>query len=99
MADEIETTNTVPGTDPDVNVRQGGINQGQGSGTGGDLNDDDPADAELRARRMGRGDLVDDNAASHMGGMGAQGGVADFASEGNLAGLGGNLKGGSNPQP
>ena len=83
----------------DDTVRQGGVNQGQGSGTGGDLNDDSVANAELRRRRMAVGDLIDDNAAAHMGGMGAQGGVADLASQGNTAGMGGGLAGGKKPQP
>ena len=83
----------------DDTVRQGGINQGQGSGTQGDLNDASPEAAALRRARMNSGDLVDDNAASHQGGMGAQSGQADYGSAGNLAGMGGNGKGGSNPQP
>lgn len=99
MAEDKDQDVSFPAIGADETVRQGGINQGQGTGTQGDLNDDTPEDAELRARRMARGNLVDDNAAAHMGGMGAQSGMADFASEGNLAGMGGNLKGGSNPQP
>lgn len=88
------------GADPaaDDAVRQGGINQGQGTGENGELNDDDPADIEMRRRRQGQGDLVDDNAAAHMGGMGATGGVADFASQGNDAGMSGPIKSGSVPR-
>ena len=37
-----------------------------------------------RARRRAIGNAIDDNAAAHMGGMGAQGGQADFGSAGNL---------------
>ena len=37
-------------------------------------------------KRKNRSNAVDDNAASHQGGMGAQSGQADFGSAGNLAG-------------
>lgn len=60
--------------------RQGGINQGtipEGL---------TPEQYAEYKRRRALGDAVDDNAASHQGGMGAQGGQADFGSAGNLAG-------------
>lgn len=66
---------------PDARVdRQGGINQGTAPET---LT---PEQAAEYRRRQAKGDIVDDNAASHQGGMGAQGGQADFGSAGNLAG-------------
>ena len=66
----------------DTNVdRQGGINQGT---------NETPAMTEeeiaRRRKRSAVGDMVDDNAASHQGGMGAQSGQTDFGSAGNLAG-------------
>lgn len=67
--------------EPDQRIdRQGGINQGTVPET---LTPEQVA--EVRRRRA-LGNAVDDNAASHQGGMGAQGGVADFGSAGNLAG-------------
>jgi hypothetical protein len=60
--------------------RQGGINQGT---VPENLTPEQAA--EVRRRRA-LGNAVDDNAASHEGGMGAQGGAADFGSAGNLAG-------------
>jgi hypothetical protein len=47
-----------------------------------DLNE---TEAEYLKRRAA-GNAVDDNAAAHMGGMGSQGGQADFGSAGNLSG-------------
>lgn len=41
---------------------------------------------EAFLRRRAAGNAVDDNAASHQGGMGSQGGQADFGSAGNLSG-------------
>lgn len=64
---------------PDVAGQPGGINQGQTPPLTTEQ------EAALRARRA-RGDAVDDNAASHQGGMGAQSGQADYGSAGNLAG-------------
>ena len=59
----------------------GGINQGQ----------DDaaltPEQAAEVARRRALGNAIDNNAASHQGGMGAQSGQADFGSAGNTAGM------------
>ncbi len=47
----------------------------------------DPEESEEAfIRRRAIGNAVDDNAAAHMGGMGSQGGQADFASAGNLSG-------------
>jgi hypothetical protein len=71
----------------DNTVHRGGINQGQGTGIDGQMNDSDPADAALRARSKSISDLTDDNAAAHMGGAGAQGGQTDFGSQGNLGGI------------
>lgn len=39
----------------------------------------------VRERRRAIGNAIDDNAAAHMGGIGAQGGQADFGAAGNLA--------------
>ncbi len=70
-----------PGTfgQPDPAGQPGGVNQGT-----------TPALTEEQQRiqraRMAKGDAVDDNAASHQGGMGAQSGQADYGSAGNLAG-------------
>lgn len=64
---------------PDVAGQPGGINQGQNPPL------TDEQEAALRVRRA-QGDAVDDNAASHQGGMGAQSGQADYGSAGNLAG-------------
>jgi hypothetical protein len=58
----------------------GGINQGTGDGP---LTPEQAAELQ---RRRALGNAVDNNAASHQGGMGAQGGQADFGSAGNLAG-------------
>lgn len=67
--------------EPDERLdRQGGINQGT---VPENLT---PEQAAEYLRLQGRGDSVDDNAASHQGGMGAQGGQADYGSAGNLAG-------------
>lgn len=60
--------------------RQGGINQAVDPTT---LTPEQYAEYK---RRQALGDAVDDNAASHMGGVGAQGGQADYGSAGNLAG-------------
>ncbi|MBU3076728.1 hypothetical protein [Sphingomonas quercus] len=46
---------------------------------------DELEEEAVRLRRRAIGNAIDDNAASHMGGMGAQGGQADFGSAGNLA--------------
>ena len=82
MATETETDPTIIpaplGTPDDAGV-PGGINQGT----------ETPLTAEQAAelaRRRAAGDLVDDNAASHQGGMGAQSGQSDYGSAGNLAG-------------
>jgi hypothetical protein len=64
-------------------VREGGINQGTDSAEYAALTPEQQA--EYR-RRQALGDMVDDNAASHQGGMGAQSGQADYGSAGNLAG-------------
>ena len=81
---EDENEGRAPGSfgEPDERaVRDGGVNQGT----------DDPAtltpeqQAEY-ARRRAAAAGVDDNAASHQGGMGAQSGQADYGSAGNLAG-------------
>ena len=61
--------------------RQGGINQG--SEATGELTPEQQAEI---LRRRAQGDMVDDNAASHQGGIGAQSGQADYGSSGNLAG-------------
>lgn len=67
--------------EPDERLdRQGGINQGT------EPQDLTPEQYAEYKRRRALGDAVDDNAASHQGGMGAQGGQADFGSAGNLAG-------------
>lgn len=60
--------------------RQGGINQGT------EPQDLTPEQYAEYKRRQALGDAVDDNAAAHMGGSGAQGGQADYGSAGNLAG-------------
>jgi hypothetical protein len=60
--------------------RQGGINQGT------DPESLTPEQYAEYKRRQGVGDAVDDNAASHQGGMGAQSGQADYGSAGNIAG-------------
>lgn len=73
-----------PGTfgEPDERLdRQGGINQG--TDPAGELTPEQQADV---ARRRAIGNMVDDNAASHQGGIGAQSGQADYGSAGNLAG-------------
>ena len=41
---------------------------------------------EAYLKRRAAANAVDDNAASHQGGIGAQGGQADFGAAGNLAG-------------
>ena len=71
--------------EPDERLdRQGGINQGT---VPENLTPEQYAEYK---RRQALGDAVDDNAAAHMGGTGAQGGQADYGSAGNLAGgLGG----------
>lgn len=83
MADDIETgaqAAAKPFGQPDTNIdRPGGINQGTDTTL-------TPAQEAERRRRRAAGDLVDDNAASHQGGLGAQSGQADFGSAGNLAG-------------
>jgi hypothetical protein len=67
--------------EPDERIdRQGGINQGT---TPENLTPEQYAEYQ---RRRALGDAVDDNAASHQGGIGAQGGASDFGSSGNLAG-------------
>ena len=69
--------------EPDERLfRQGGINQA--------LPEEIEAMTEEQRieyeKRKNRSNAVDDNAASHQGGFGAQGGQADFGSAGNLAG-------------
>lgn len=69
--------------EPDQRLfRQGGINQ--------ELPEVVEAMTEAQRieyeKRKNRSNAVDDNAASHQGGFGAQGGQADFGSAGNLAG-------------
>jgi len=67
--------------EPDQRLdRQGGINQGT---VPENLTPEQYAEYK---RRRALGNAVDDNAASHQGGMGAQSGQADFGSAGNLAG-------------
>ena len=64
---------------PDMAGQPGGLNQGTTP----------PLTAEQEAAliaRRAKGNAVDDNAASHQGGMGAQSGQADYGSAGNLAG-------------
>lgn len=62
--------------------RQGGINQELPEAVEA-MTDEQRIEYE---KRRNRSNAVDDNAASHQGGMGAQGGQADFGSQGNLAG-------------
>ena len=81
---EDEHEGRAPGSfgEPDERAsRDGGIDGGT----------DDPAtltpEQQMEyARRRAAAAGVDDNAASHQGGMGAQSGQADYGSAGNLAG-------------
>ena len=69
--------------EPDERLfRQGGINQALPEEVEA-MTDEQRIEYE---KRKNRGNAVDDNAASHQGGMGAQSGQADFGSAGNLAG-------------